>query len=338
MSARAYLVTGGLGFLGAGLVKALLKSGHRVRVLDDSSRGPAERLGEARQDVEIVNGDIRDADVVARAVRGVDSVCHLAFVNGTRFFYEKPAYVLDVGVKGMVNVLEACIRAGVGELILASSSEVYQTPPYVPTDEVAPLSIPDPLNPRYSYAGGKIISELMAINYGREYFQRVLIFRPHNVFGPNMGWEHVIPQFVTRLMELKAKSNGQEVEFPIQGSGEQTRAFIYIEDFIAGLMVVIERGEHLNIYNIGTTEELKIADVAQRVAACMGLNIRVVPGPEAAGGTPRRCPDIRKLQRLGFRPRFTFDEALPPAVQWYIEHPHTSALASMGEIVDGRNI
>ena len=84
-------------------------------------------------------------------------------------------------------------------LVLASSSEVYQTPPQVPTDESAPLVVPDPLNPRYSYGGGKIISELMAINYGRKYFERVLIFRPHNVYGPDMGFEHVIPQFALRL-------------------------------------------------------------------------------------------------------------------------------------------
>ncbi len=321
MSTRNFLVTGGLGFLGAPLVKSLLKEGHRVRVLDNSSRGSAERLGDARKEVQIISGDMRDPAVVYRATCGVDSVCHLAFVNGTRYFYEKPAYVLDVGVKGMVNILDACIRAGVSELIVASSSEVYQTPPYVPTDEAVPLSIPDPYNPRYSYGGGKIISELMAIHYGREYFKRVLIFRPHNVFGPNMGWDHVIPQFVLRLQQLRTKAAGQDIPFPIQGRGDQTRAFIYIEDFIGGLMLVINSGSHLNIYNIGTTAEIAIQDVAHKVARCMGLSVRIVPGPEAAGGTPRRCPDISKLIKLGFKPRFAFDEVLPLAVQWYMEHP-----------------
>jgi len=312
-----YLVTGGLGFLGSALVRALVLAGFRVRVLDDSSRGSTGRLGDVRDDVEIVTGDVRDADAVHRAIRGVDVVCHLAFVNGTRFFYEKPAYVLEVGVKGMVNVLDGCIRGGVRELIVASSSEVYQTPPSVPTDESVPLSIPDPHNPRYSYAGGKIISELMAINYGRIHFERVVIFRPHNVFGPNMGWEHVIPQFVIRIMQLQGSAKGGEIEFPIQGTGEQSRAFIYIDDFTAGLMAVIMRGEHLNIYNIGTSEELQIGDVAERVARCLGVRIRLVPGQEAVGGTPRRCPDTRKLQRLGFQPRFTFDQGLRPTVEWY---------------------
>jgi nucleoside-diphosphate-sugar epimerase len=228
---------------------------------------------------------------------------------------------LDVAVKGMVNVLDACIRAGVGELVLASSSEVYQTPPAIPADESAPLSVPDPHNPRYSYGGGKIISERMALNYGREHFERVLIFRPHNVFGPNMGWEHVIPQFVTKLLHLTAKSGGQEALLPIQGTGDQSRSFIYIDDFVAGLMVLLNRGEHLNIYNIGTTEEVTIRDLAHRVAHCLGVRIRIAPGPEAVGGTPRRCPDISKIRKLGFEPRCNFDEALSRTVQWYAEHP-----------------
>ncbi len=132
----------------------------------------------------------------------MDEVHHLAFVNGTEFFYSAPELVLDVGVKGMINVIDACRAEGVGKLILASSSEVYQTPPHVPTDETAPLVVPDPTNPRYSYGGGKIISELMAINYGRKFFERVLIFRPHNVYGPDMGWEHVVPQFAMRLKDM----------------------------------------------------------------------------------------------------------------------------------------
>ena len=315
--ARTYLVTGGLGFLGAPLVKALLESGHAVRVFDNGSRGSAARLGRALEDVELIQGDIRDAEAVARALQGADGVCHFASVNGTQFFYEKPVEVLEVGVKGMLNVLDGCRRAGVGELILASSSEVYQTPPTVPTDETAPLSIPDPFNPRYSYGGSKIISELMAIHYGRASFERVLIVRPHNVFGPDMGWEHVIPQFVTRLMQLKGSRGGSEMPFPIQGTGEQSRSFIYLDDFIAGLMLVITRGEHLNLYHLGTREERTIRDVAHQVAACLGMRIRIEPGPDAAGSAPRRCPEIGKLERLGFRPRWTFQEALATTVRWY---------------------
>lgn len=195
MEKKQYLVTGGMGFIGNALVSRLVRLGHCVKVLDNSSRGSLERLRTCTNpgNIEIIIADIRDREVVISACKGVDCVCHLAFVNGTEFFYTKPEIVLDVGVKGIINVIDGCIENGVKELVLASSSEVYQTPGTIPTDEKVAMSIPDPLNPRYSYAGGKIISELMAINFGRKYFDRVVIFRPHNVYGPDMGWEHVIP-------------------------------------------------------------------------------------------------------------------------------------------------
>ena len=225
----------------------------------------------------------------------------MAFVNGTEFFYSKPDLVLDVGVRGMVNVLDGCLRHGVRELVLASSSEVYQTPPRVPTDESAPLLIPDPLNPRYSYAAGKIISEIMAVNYGRTHFDRVLIFRPHNVYGPDMGWEHVVPQFVVRMKRaVDAHQGTGPVPFPIQGTGAETRAFVYIDDFMDGLSVMLEKGEHLGIYHIGTTEEISIADLAKLVGEFFGRTVTIIPGQLAAGGTLRRCPDIAKLAALGY--------------------------------------
>ncbi len=121
--------------------------------------------------------------------------------------------MLEVGVKGMINVIDGCIKENVKELVLASSSEVYQTPEKVPTDETVALSIPDPLNPRYSYGGGKIISELMAINYGRKHFDKVVIFRPHNVYGPDMGWEHVIPQFVLRMKNVCENNKEKTIKF-----------------------------------------------------------------------------------------------------------------------------
>jgi nucleoside-diphosphate-sugar epimerase len=176
VSRRSILVTGGSGFIGSALVKALLAQGESVRVFDDNSRGSLRRLDGVEQDIEFVRGDIRDADAVAEAMRGMDEVHHLAFINGTASFYSAPDLVLDVGVKGIINVIDACRRHGTGTLVLASSSEVYQSPPLVPTDESAPLVIPDPLNPRFSYGAGKIISEMLALNHGRKHFERVLIF------------------------------------------------------------------------------------------------------------------------------------------------------------------
>lgn len=315
------LVTGGLGFLGASLVRALVERGDAVRVLDNSSRGSSEHLGSVAKDVEVIHGDVRDPAIVRKAVKGTSRVVHLAFINGTEYFYRYPAYVLDVGVKGMVNVLDSCIQEGVHDLVLASSSEVYQTPPAIPTSETVPLSIPDPQNPRYSYGGGKIISELMALNYGRNYFERVVIVRPHNVYGPAMGYEHVIPQFTLRLLELSKKSSERPLPLPIQGDGSQTRSFIYIDDFTEGFLLTIDKGEHLGIYHIGTMEETRITSLATLVAEQLGLTITIMAGPTAQGATLRRCPDTSKLQALGFHPRFPLAQGLKPTVEWYVRHP-----------------
>jgi nucleoside-diphosphate-sugar epimerase len=317
MSAARILVTGGSGFIGSGLVKALVRAGHRVRVLDDNSRGRPRRLLDVERDIEFVAGDVRDPAAVNEAARGMDEVHHLAFVNGTEFFYSAPDLVLDVGVRGMINVIDACRAHGIGILILASSSEVYQTPPHTPTDETAPLTVPDPMNPRYSYGAGKLISEIMAINFGRKYFERVLVFRPHNVYGPDMGWEHVIPQFALRLQRLTAGQPQGRLRFEIQGTGRETRSFCHVDDLVSGVMTMRGKGEHLGIYHVGTMEEVAIADVAHLVARAAGREIELVPGPLAAGGTPRRCPDISKLARLGYKPAVPLEQGLKPTLDWY---------------------
>ena len=311
------LVTGGSGFIGAALVKALVRTGSHVRVLDDNSRGSPRRLKDVANDIEFIAGDIRDAAAVDKATKGMDEVHHLAFVNGTEFFYSQPELVLDVGVRGMVNVIDACRKHKVGRLILASSSEVYQTPPKVPTAEDVALVVPDVQNPRYSYGAGKLISEVMAINFGRKYFERVLIFRPHNVYGPDMGWEHVVPQFALRLHALGKSQPSGRLRFEIQGTGAETRSFCFIDDLVAGVMVMREKGEHLGIYHVGTAEEVAIAELARRIAHLAQREIELIPGALQAGGTMRRCPDISKLAQLGYKPRVPLSEGLKPTLDWY---------------------
>jgi nucleoside-diphosphate-sugar epimerase len=144
----------------------------------------------------------------------------------------------------------------------------------------------------------------------------VLVFRPHNVYGPDMGWEHVVPQFVLRMKEL-CEQPGDPVRFSIQGDGSQTRAFVYIEDFTDGLMLVIERGEHRGIYHIGTGEEVSMAALARMVGEYFHRGVEVIPGREAAGGTPRRCPDTRKLAALGYAPKWSLREGLRVTAGWY---------------------
>ena len=317
---KLYLVTGGAGFIGSSLVRRLLQDGHRVRVLDNLSRGNAGRLADIGDQVEFIEADVRDADAVRNAARGVESLCHLASVNGTEWFYSKPEIVLDVGVKGVVNTIDACLEHDVSEYVLASSSEVYQTPPTVPTDESAPLSVPDPLNPRFSYGGSKIISELMALNYGRRRLGRVLVVRPHNVYGPDMGREHVIPQLILRAASLATEHPRGAVPFPIQGDGSQTRAFMHIDDFTDGFATVLERGAHLNIYHVGNDDEVTIRRLARLIFERIGRNFEIVPGALTAGSPERRRPGIDKLRALGYRPRVSLREGLAGTIAWYLEN------------------
>ena len=317
---KRYLVTGGAGFIGSAVVRALVESGASVRVLDDGSRGNRVRLEPVRDAIEIVQGDVRDEEAVGAALRGMDSVVHLAYVNGTELFYRIPDVVIDVALRGIVNVVQGAIRAGVGELVLASSSEVYQRPPVLPTPEDVPAVVPDVLNPRYSYGGGKIAAELYAINLGRRWFERVLIFRPHNVYGPDMGWEHVIPQLACRAAMAVRRARSDEIEMEIQGDGSQTRAFCHVRDFVVGFMTMLEKGTHLGIYNIGNDEEVRIGDLATKIASCLGKRVRIRASEAPEGGADRRCPDISKLRSLGYEPAVPLDSGLPEVVRWYSEN------------------
>lgn len=319
MTAQSYLVTGGTGFIGSAVVRRLVREGHRVRGLDNNSRGATSRLADVTGMVEMVHADVRDADAVIRAATGVDAIIHLAFVNGTATFYSNPDLVLDVGVRGMLSVIEAGARHGIPDLVLASSSEVYQSAPRVPTDELVPLSVPDVRNPRYSYAGGKLISELMSLHWASRHFRRVVVFRPHNVYGPDMGFDHVIPQFAARMHELADSCTGR-IAFPIEGSGDETRAFVHVDDATEGIVRIINRGEHLGIYHVGTDQETSIRELAGRVARCFGREIEIVPGRAKPGGTLRRCPDISRLRGLGYEPRVSLEQGLSQTVRWYRDY------------------
>ena len=322
MKGKMYLVTGGSGFIGSNIVRSLLESGAKVRVFDDNSRGNARRLIDYKDKIEVVSGDIRNYDSVNAAMHGVSSVCHLAYINGTKFFYSHPELVLDVAIRGMINVVDGCRQNDVKELFVASSSEVYQTPDIYPTPENVELRIPDVLNKRYSYGGGKILCELMAMTYGRKDFERVVIFRPHNVYGPDMGWEHVIPEFILQASKLSNLPKNCSHNFKIKGSGEQTRSFVYIEDFCEGLMRVIQNGDHLGIYNIGTSEEITIEALARIVASKFVSEVKITTSIPPSGETNRRCPDVTKLSKLGFQPKVSLHDGIKKTVDWYLKNLH----------------
>ncbi|GFK94835.1 dTDP-glucose 4,6-dehydratase [Fundidesulfovibrio magnetotacticus] len=320
MTRPLQLVTGGTGFIGSALTLALLDRGHAVRVFDNNFRGRNHRLATAKGALEMVEGDIRDEAQVARATEGVHTVHHLAFINGTRHFYEIPDQVLDVGTRGALSTLKAALEKGVKRYVLASSSEVYQTPERVPTDETERILLPDVTNPRYSYAGGKIISELLTLNYLRASSVEGVIFRPHNVFGPDMGFEHVVPELARKMFDLSAGFTKKAIDLPIQGQGTETRAFCFVDDAVEQIIACAEKGGAGEIYHIGDTAERSILDLVEAMARVYGIKVTVVPGPLRPGGTPRRCPDIAKVRALGASPKVGFEAGLERTLAWYADH------------------
>lgn len=304
-----YLVTGGTGFIGRAIAENLLLEGHAVVVFDNNYRGDSSLLNESMK-IEIVDGDIRDRNAVIKAACGIDSIIHLAFINGTKHFYEKPGLVVDVGIRGMMNVADAAKENKVEEIILVSTSETYQTPEVIPTPENVPLVVPDILNPRYSYGGAKIASELILVNFCSEFLKNWRIIRPHNIYGPNMGIDHVIPALIT-------KSLSSENYLEIQGDGMQMRSFCFIDDFISAFRLIMNDSNLNQIYHIGTSEEVTVNELARLILKLIPKSLEIKHIPENRGETKRRCPDISKITNIGFSQKIPLQEGLEKTLQHY---------------------
>ena len=317
---KKYLVTGASGFIGSAIVNSLVKLNQEVICIDNNSRGKKSRLSKIKNKVKFFKVDIRDKAKIIKISKKVDSVIHLAFINGTKFFYEKPDEVLDVGIKGMLNVLDACKENNIKEIFVASSSEVYQSPKIIPTPENVELIVPDVFNPRYSYGAGKLISEVIAIN-NKKFFKRVVIFRPHNVYGPDMGLEHVIPQLTNKILKnIKKFGNSKKINIELIGNGSEKRAFNYIDDFCDAFMRILQKGSKNEIYNIGTNEETNIKKVANMIAKNLDVELKIKFIKGHKGATKRRCPDITKIKKLGYKPKIPLSKGLKKTVNWYFDH------------------
>ncbi len=299
------LVTGGSGFIGSAIVKYLVRNGKKVIVFDNNSRGSIKRLTDVKDKIKFIKGDIRSTKNLSKIKDNVDTVIHLAYVNGTEFFYKKPFEILDIAVNGLINILEFCKKKKVKNFYLASSSEVYQNPLKIPTDEKEMLKIPNIHNPRYSYGGGKIISELYGLYFAKKYLKKFIIFRPHNVYGKNMGNEHVIPQFINRFKKLAINKN-----FLIHGTGNEIRSFIHIEDFVSGFDKIFKKGKNQEIYNIGTNEKVKISSLAKLIAKILNKKIKLKKTNILKGSPTKRCPDIKKIKKLGFKQNISLKDGI----------------------------
>lgn len=311
---KKILITGGGGFIGSYLANDL-SNDHTVTVVDNFVRGDETRL---TKNIKTVSADLTRIDDFNKLEDHYDWIYHLAAVNGTDNFYEMNEAVFNVGVKSILNIYDFFGNKGIS-LIIASTAEVYQTPITIPTPEDEPLKIPDVKNPRYSYGGSKIFSELVAFNYNKDAFEKVLIFRPHNIYGPNMGYKHVIPQLIEKIND--AITNNLDY-ITLIGTGDETRAFCYVLDIVNGLKILMKNGIDREIYHIGNSdEEIKISDLAQLIINKLGKEVLIRPGENKhKGGTVRRCPDINKISLLGYKPAYDLSKGLNETIKWYINN------------------
>ena len=313
---KKILVTGGGGFIGHHLVKKLLEK-NEVFVVDNFSRGARTRL-ENHTNLKILEVDITDFEQLKKNLSkySFEKIFHLAAINGTDNFYNRPIEVMDVGILGCFNILKFAKLNKIQKLIIASSAEVYQSANIIPTPEEIPLIIPDAKNPRFSYGLSKIYTEFYSYHFALKYGINMCIFRPHNVYGPDMGLKHVIPEFILKFL-IGMEAN-KLIEIEPKGSVDATRAFCYVDDIISGLELISRKNEGVNIYNIGNTNQISIKDLIGKISDILKCNFKLISNKNLhIGGTEKRCPDISKISSIGFNCKTNLDEGLINTIDWY---------------------
>lgn len=306
------LVTGGSGFLGSHLIEKLVALGFNIKVLDNNWRGSKRNLEGVKNEIEFIEADVRNYEAVKQATKDVDIIFHLASIQGTKKFYLHPELVIDVGILGNINVAKATVENNVKRVLFTSSSEIYGDPNVFPTSETHPATIPDTTNPRYAYALQKLVGESIFLNYARKFSFDVSIVRIHNAYGPRMGWDHVMPEFIKRLILNE--------NFTVQGTGNETRSFCFVDDIIDGIILAATKDEGKNeIFNIGNPEEeMSINQLIEHLKNVTNKDIAPVYIERPEGSTLRRKPDITKARKmLGFTPKVIVEEGLRKTFEWY---------------------
>lgn len=325
---KKILVTGGAGFIGYHLSKRLAEAGHEVVIADNffRSRNDEDLTALlALPNVRLIEADLTKEASWEAIGSGYDEVYHLVGINGTKYFYEIPHEVLRIGVATTMHVLEwfrtKNNKPG-GKILYTSSNEAYAsaleafgTLP-LPTPETVPLVVADPYNPRWSYGGQKLIGELFFIHYAKAYNFRMSIVRPHNFYGPRAGYEHVIPQMIERISK-------KTDPFPIFGA-DDTRSFCYIEDAAEAIQKVMESAStDGGTYHIGTTEEILIKDLIEKMFDLMGWRPKALDIQNSPlGSVKRRLADVSKIKKdTGWTATTSLEDGLTKTIEWYLKHP-----------------
>jgi UDP-glucose 4-epimerase len=309
MPKRAYLVTGGAGFIGSHIAERLVLDGHTVRVLDDFSSGRESNLDSFRNDIEIVHGDIRDADVVKRATKGVDIVFHEAALGSVPRSVVDPLTTHEVNMTGTLNVFLAARDAGAKRVVYASSSSVYGETPVLPKREDMTAQ---PLSP---YALSKLVGEHYARVFKQIYGFEIVSLRYFNIFGPRQDPESqyaaVVPRFITALLNGKAPV--------VYGDGLQSRDFTYVENVVnANVLASEAEGMAGRAFNVACGGRYTLLQLLARLKEILGSDIEPVHEAARAGDVRDSQASIEAAEQgFGYRVSVDFDEGVRRTVDWY---------------------
>ena len=306
------LVTGADGFIGSHLCEALLAKGSAVRALSQynsfNNWGWLEDVPSS-PDLEIVSGDVRDANLCREICRGIDTVYHLAALIAIPYSYVAPDSYVDTNVKGTLNMLQAARDAGCRRIVVTSTSEVYGTARYVPIDEKHPRQ------PQSPYSATKIGADAIAKSFYNAFDLPIVIARPFNTYGPRQSARAIIPTIITQIASGREKIH--------LGDLTPTRDFNYVADTAAGFIALGEANgiEGMEI-NISTGTEVSMADTLAMIARIMGHEVEEVCDAErlrpAKSEVNRLCGDNTLITTLtDWRPAHTFEEGLRKTIAWF---------------------
>jgi UDP-glucose 4-epimerase len=306
-------VTGGAGFIGSHLVRALADRGDHVRVVDNLTTGRRENL--AGVEAELVVGDIRDPAALARASRGAEAVYHLAAMVSVADTMGDPLTCYEVNLTGSLRVLEAAREAGVRAVVLASSAAVYGAA----EGRVRETSPARPVSP---YGAAKLAMEGAAALYATAYHVPAVSLRLFNVYGPRQSadssYAAVIPLFIRRLLEAAPLN--------LDGDGGQTRDFVYVGDVVRAMILAAQKAaEAPGPFNIGTGRSVSVSRLAATLERLVPGGRPPTYGPPRPGDIRHSASDIRRAgSALGYHPEVTLEQGLQATVQWLRECPRAA--------------
>jgi len=304
-----YLVTGGAGFIGSHIVETLVERGDAVRVLDNLTTGKKENLEAVAGRIEFVEGDIRDPETCARAVKGVDHVLHQAALASVVRSVEDPLLTNAINVTGTLNMLLAARDAGVKSFVLASSSAVYGDDPAMPKVEGREGR---PLSP---YAVSKLVDEKYAQAFYALYGLNTVALRYFNVFGPRQDpfsqYAAVIPLFIKKILM------GERLV--VYGDGEQSRDFIFVENVVrANIEAAGSASAAGEVLNVACGDGMTVNGLLKAVNEVLGTKVEAVHADPRPGDIKHSTADVRKARRLmGFTPGVSFMDGLRETAAWF---------------------